>query len=177
MRKAAALRRLPVCLDRVDLVIAVVDALVVMHFVEDEVLEFRTEIGSVADARAGEIGLRFPGDIARIPARAAKARRSLLAQPRLLKSASSRFLPVHKADLERQQRAETGPSWLASGRTGVRAIAVIPFRARNTLHRRSGLRRTLDQRLRLGDLGHFRRRCKAFEGGREDGVGVGGAGG
>ena len=76
-----------------------------MHFVEDEVLEFRTEIGSVADARAGEIGLRFPGDIARIPARAAKARRSLLAQPRLLKSASSRFLPVHKADLERQQRA------------------------------------------------------------------------
>jgi hypothetical protein len=68
MRKAAALRRLPVCLDRVDLVIAVVDALVVMHFVEDEVLEFRTEIGSVADARAGGIGLRFPGDIARIPA-------------------------------------------------------------------------------------------------------------
>jgi hypothetical protein len=49
MRKAAALRRLPVCFDRVDLVIAVVDALVVMHFVEDEVLEFRTEIGSVAD--------------------------------------------------------------------------------------------------------------------------------
>ena len=104
MRKAAALRRLPVCLDRVDLVIAVVDALVVMHFVFNEVLEFRTEIGSVADARAGEIGLRFPGDIARIPARAAKARRSLLAQQRLLKSASSRFLPVHKADLERQQR-------------------------------------------------------------------------
>jgi hypothetical protein len=67
MRKAAALRRLPVRLDRVDLVIAVVDALVVMHFVEDEVLEFRTEIGSVADAGAGEIGLRFPGDIARIP--------------------------------------------------------------------------------------------------------------
>jgi hypothetical protein len=53
MRKAAALRRLPVRLDRVDLVIAVVDALVVMHFVEDEVLEFRTEIGSVADADAG----------------------------------------------------------------------------------------------------------------------------
>jgi hypothetical protein len=47
------LRRLPVRLDRVDLVIAVVDALVVMHFVEDEVLEFRTEIGSVADADAG----------------------------------------------------------------------------------------------------------------------------
>jgi hypothetical protein len=49
MRKAAALRRLPVRLDRVDLVIAVVDALVVMHFVEGKVLEFRTEIGSVAD--------------------------------------------------------------------------------------------------------------------------------
>jgi hypothetical protein len=49
MRKAASLRRLPVCLDRVDLVIAVVDALVVMHFVFNEVLEFRTEIGSVAD--------------------------------------------------------------------------------------------------------------------------------
>src|SRR4029077_14103378 len=93
MRKAAALRRLPVCLDRVDLVIAVVDALVVMHFVKDEVLEFRTEIGSVADARAGEIGLRFPGDRARIPTRAAKARRSLLAQPRLLKSASCPFRP------------------------------------------------------------------------------------
>jgi hypothetical protein len=53
MRKAAALRRLPVRLDRVDLVIAVVDAWVVMHFAEDEVLEFRTEIGSVADAGAG----------------------------------------------------------------------------------------------------------------------------
>ena len=33
------------------------------------------------------------------------------------------------------------------------------------------------QRLRLGDLGHFRRRRKAFERGREDGVRVGGAGG
>jgi len=38
--------------------------LVVMNFVFNEVLEFRTEIGS----GAGEIGLRFPGDIARIPA-------------------------------------------------------------------------------------------------------------
>jgi hypothetical protein len=118
MRKAAALRRLPVCLDRVDLVIAVVDALVVMHFVEGKVLEFRTEIGSVADARAGEIGLRFPGDIARIPARAAKARRSLLAQPRVLKSASSRFLPVHKADLERQQRADSFPPMGHPGTAG-----------------------------------------------------------
>jgi hypothetical protein len=126
MRKAAALRRLPVCLDRVDLVIAVVDALVVMHFVEDEVLEFRTEIGSVADARAGEIGLRFPGDIARIPARAAKARRSLLAQPRLLKSASSRFLPVHKADLERQQRADSGPSPGDPSRRANRPEAEVP---------------------------------------------------
>ena len=33
------------------------------------------------------------------------------------------------------------------------------------------------QRLRLGDLGHFRRRRKAFERGREDGVGFGGAAG
>ena len=33
------------------------------------------------------------------------------------------------------------------------------------------------QRLRLSDLGHFGRRRKAFERGREDGVGVGGAGG
>jgi hypothetical protein len=131
MRKAAALRRLPVRLDRVDLVIAVVHALVVMHFVEDEVLEFRTEIGSVADARAGEIGLRFPDDIARIRARAAKARRSLLAQPRLLKSASSRFLPVHKADLERQQRAESVPTGISSGRTGIWAKAVIQLEARS----------------------------------------------
>ena len=40
-----------------------------------------------------------------------------------------------------------------------------------------GLRQRREQRLRLVDLGHFRRRRKAFEGGREDGVGVGGAGG
>ena len=33
------------------------------------------------------------------------------------------------------------------------------------------------QRLRLGDLGHFGRRREAFERGREDGVGVGGAAG
>ena len=33
------------------------------------------------------------------------------------------------------------------------------------------------QRLRLGDLRHFRRRRKAFERGREDGVGFGGAAG
>ena len=33
------------------------------------------------------------------------------------------------------------------------------------------------QRLRLGDLRHFRRRRKAFKRGREDSVGVGGAGG
>ena len=38
-------------------------------------------------------------------------------------------------------------------------------------------RQRREQRLRLGDLGHFRRRRKAFERGREDGVGVGGAGG
>ena len=39
------------------------------------------------------------------------------------------------------------------------------------------LRQRREQRLRLGDLGHFRRRRKAFERGREDGVGIGGAGG
>ena len=32
------------------------------------------------------------------------------------------------------------------------------------------------ERLRLGDLRHFGRRRKAFEGGRENGVSVGGAG-
>jgi len=31
---------------------------------------------------------------------------------------------------------------------------------------------TFEQRLRLGDLGHFRGRRKAFERGREDGVGL-----
>ena len=40
-----------------------------------------------------------------------------------------------------------------------------------------GLRQRRQQRLRLGDLRHFRRRRKAFERGREDGVGVGGAAG
>ena len=35
------------------------------------------------------------------------------------------------------------------------------------------LRHNRKQRLRLGDLGHFRRRRKPFEGGREDGVRVG----
>ena len=39
------------------------------------------------------------------------------------------------------------------------------------------LRQRREQRLRLGDLRHFRRRRKAFERGREDGVGVGGAAG
>ena len=40
-----------------------------------------------------------------------------------------------------------------------------------------GLLQRREQRLRLGDLGHFRRRRKAFERGREDGVGFGGAAG
>ena len=39
------------------------------------------------------------------------------------------------------------------------------------------LRQRREQRLRLGDLGHFRRRRKAFERRREDGVGFGGAAG
>jgi hypothetical protein len=34
-----------------------------------------------------------------------------------------------------------------------------------------------EQRLRLRDLRRFRRRCEVFERGREDGVGVGAAGG
>ena len=38
------------------------------------------------------------------------------------------------------------------------------------------LRQRREQRLRLGDLGHFRRRRKAFERGREHRVGVGEAG-
>ena len=38
-----------------------------------------------------------------------------------------------------------------------------------------GLRQRRQQRLRLRDLRHFWRRRKAFEGGREDGVGFGGA--
>ena len=40
-----------------------------------------------------------------------------------------------------------------------------------------GRRERSQQRLRLGDLWHFRRRRKAFERGRENGVGVGGAAG
>ena len=40
-----------------------------------------------------------------------------------------------------------------------------------------GFRQRRQQRLSLGDLRHFRRRRKAFERGREDGVGVGGAAG
>ena len=40
-----------------------------------------------------------------------------------------------------------------------------------------GLRQPREQRVTLGDFGHFRRRRKAFERGREDGVGVGGAAG
>ena len=38
-----------------------------MHFVEDEVFKLGTEIGLIADAGATEIGLRFLGDMARIP--------------------------------------------------------------------------------------------------------------
>ena len=37
----------------------------------------------------------------------------------------------------------------------------------------AALRQTLHQRLRLGDLGHLRRRREAFERWREDGVGFG----
>jgi hypothetical protein len=47
----------------------------------------------------------------------------------------------------------------------------VPRTASSSLE--AALRQTLYQRLRLGDLGHFRCRRKAFERGREDGVGVG----
>ena len=51
----------------------------------------------------------------------------------------------------------------------------MPLRGRglNLVHRRE--RR--QERLRLGDLGHFRRRREAFERGRENRVSFGGAGG
>jgi len=68
MRKAAALRRLPVRLDRVDLVIAVIAALVVAHLVEYEMLELRPEIGGVADPRLLQISLGLLRDVPRIAA-------------------------------------------------------------------------------------------------------------
>jgi hypothetical protein len=47
----------------------------------------------------------------------------------------SRFSPVHRADFEGQQRADSAPTAVATGKTGMRAEAAIPLRARNGLHR------------------------------------------
>ena len=55
-------------------------------------------------------------------------------------------------------------------------VAGMQLRARVTPAQLSGdrlaRRERRQQRLRFGDLGHFRRRRKAFERGREDGVGI-----
>ena len=40
-----------------------------------------------------------------------------------------------QANNDRLKRADCGPTGCASGKTGVRAIAVLPSRARNSLHR------------------------------------------
>src|SRR6516162_6243202 len=93
---------------------------------------------------------------------------------RLYRSSLSPPLPRERFSA----RAESGLTGVASGTTAVRAIAAIAWGARNRLHcPKRPLSQTLHQRLRLGDLGHFRRCRKAFERGREDGVGFSGAAG
>ena len=48
------------------------------------------------------------------------------AQPtRLAEDRFSRFSPVHRADFEGQQRAESEPTRVVLGRSGVRAIAAV----------------------------------------------------
>src|SRR5262249_25282884 len=47
----------PIGLDGIDLVIAVIGALVVAHFIKDEVLELRPEIGGITNPGALQIGL------------------------------------------------------------------------------------------------------------------------
>ena len=48
------------------------------------------------------------------------------AQPtRLAEDRFSRFSPAHRADFEGQQRADSAPTRTASGRTGVRTVAVL----------------------------------------------------
>ena len=66
-------------------------------------------------------------------------------------------------------RAGNSRNRLETGHSAFRGIASAPPEP--------ALRQTLDQRLRLGDLGHFGRRREAFERRREDGVGVDGAAG
>ena len=51
------------------------------------------------------------------------------------KTALSRLPPLHWANLEGRLRAVSAPPGVASGRTGVRAKAGIPLRARTRLHR------------------------------------------
>jgi hypothetical protein len=46
----------------------------------------------------------------------------------------SRFSPVHRADFEGQQRADSAPTGVASGGSAVGAKAAIPLRARNKLN-------------------------------------------
>jgi hypothetical protein len=45
-----------------------------------------------------------------------------------------RFSPVHRADFEGQQRAESAPTGVASATTGVCAKTAIRLRSRNSLH-------------------------------------------
>ena len=70
--------------------------------------------------------------------------------------------------------------WRAKPAHGIERVAVGDMQPLPPLApRRLGfdlldLAKRCEQRLRLGDLGHFGRRRKAFEGGREDGVGFDG---
>ena len=51
-------------------------------------------------------------------------------EPFAVPSGNGRYLrlpPVHRANLKGQLRAESAPTRIASGRTGVRAIAVVPL--------------------------------------------------
>ena len=58
--------RIPVRLEGIEFIVAVVCSLIVADLIEDEVLQFGAEIGSVADPRAGQVGLGFVSDMARI---------------------------------------------------------------------------------------------------------------
>jgi hypothetical protein len=77
-------------------------------------------------------------------------------------------------DSDRLRSAEFNPS---SGRLvkDGNAAKPHPIASAKCASPPAALRQTLRQRLRLGDLGHFRGRLKAFEHRREHGVGFGGA--
>jgi hypothetical protein len=66
--RADLVRGVPVGLDGINFVVAVVGALAVAHFIEDKVLELRAEVGSVSDAGALEIILRLLRDVPGVPA-------------------------------------------------------------------------------------------------------------